>query len=184
IETQIAEIRHLGEELFAEGAYLEAQKQFKAGRDLLVDLGREEEANLFSELIAAIEGLVEERDKRLEILENVKIEGNSIQIFEIYQEIIAISKKLRDPDAASFYQSELIDFFQNDLNFSDLESYRYDLNQKAENLFKNSNFENAAQLYEKCETISRLFVQLGREEEIDIIEEFKRKIDDCLKTLK
>ncbi|MFX1552263.1 MAG: DUF2341 domain-containing protein, partial [Promethearchaeota archaeon] len=184
IAIQINEIKHMGEELFAEGAYLEAQKQFMLGRDLLTNLGREDEAKLFSDLISGIEGLIVEREKRLEILEKVKIEGNSVQVFEIYHEIIAISKKLRDPDTASFYQSELINYFQNNLNFVDLENYRYELNQKAGSLIENNIFEIAAQLFEKCENISQLFVQIGKEEEIINIQEFKRKKEDCLKSLK
>ncbi|MFW9820690.1 MAG: hypothetical protein ACFFE5_13860, partial [Candidatus Thorarchaeota archaeon] len=184
ISIQINEIKNMGEELFAEGAYLEAQKQFKKGRDLLINLGREEEAKLISDLISGIEGLIEEREKRLEKLEEVKIEGNSVQVFELYYEIIAISKKLRDPDTASFYQSELINYFQHNLNLVDLENYRYELNQKALSLIENNIFEIAAQLYEKCENISQLFVQLGKEEEIYNIQEFKHKKEDCLKSLK
>ncbi len=174
----------MGEELFSEGAYLEAQKQFKLGRDLLLNLGREEEANLFSELFSGIEGLIEEREKRLEILEQIKIEGNSMQIFELHQDIIKISKKLKDPDATSFYQSELIQYFQdNNLNLIDLEKYRFELNQKAESLFNNNIFEMAAQLYEKCEKISQLLVQIGRDEDIAKIEEFRYKKNECLKKI-
>jgi hypothetical protein len=183
IETPINEIKDLGEQLFAEGAYLEAQKQFMLGRDLLIDLGREEEAKLFSELISGIEGLIEEREKRLELLERIKIEGNSVQVFELYHELMTISKKLRDPESTSFYQSELINYFQNNLNFVDLENYRYELNQKAGSLIENNIFEIAAQLYEKCENISQLFVQLGREEEIIYIEEFRSKKEECLKKI-
>jgi hypothetical protein len=183
IEIRLSEIKDMGEELFSEGAYLEAQKQFMLGRDLLIDLGREEEAKLFSELISGIEGLIEEREKRLEVLEQVKIKGNSVEIFELYHEIIAISKKLRDPDTASFYQSELINHFQNNLNFVDLENYRYELNQKAGSLIENNIFEIAAQLYKKCENISQLFVELGREEEIVYIEEFRSKKEECLKKI-
>ncbi|MHA2049845.1 MAG: DUF2341 domain-containing protein [Promethearchaeota archaeon] len=184
LEKRINEIRIMGEGLFADGAYLEAQEQFKLGRDLLFNLGREEEAKLFSDLSSGIEGLIEEREKRLEILDQMKIEGNSKQIFELHQEIIKISKKLRDPDAASFYQSELIQYFQNNyLNVVDLEVYRSELNQKAKSLFNNNIFEMAAQLYEKCEIISQLFVQLGRDEDIPKIREFGSKKTECLKKI-
>ncbi|MFX0082890.1 MAG: hypothetical protein ACFE94_14155, partial [Candidatus Hodarchaeota archaeon] len=184
VETQINEIKLLGEELFAEGAYLEAQEQFKLGRDLLINLGREEDAKLFSELISGIEGLVEEREKRLEVLEQIRNEGNSAQVFELHQDIITISKKLRDPDAASFYQVELINYFQNNnLNILDLENYRYELNQKAESLIKNNLFEIAAQLYEKCENISQLFVQLEKDGEVANIEKFRYKKEECLKKI-
>ncbi|MFX1243081.1 MAG: DUF2341 domain-containing protein [Promethearchaeota archaeon] len=184
IEMHLNEIKSLGEELFAEGAYLEAQEQFKMGRDFLINLGREKDAELFSELISGIQGLIEEREKTLEILEQAKNEGKSVQVFESYYEIIAISKKLRDPDTASFYQSELINYFQNNKNLIDLENYRSELNQKADSSIENNIFEIAAQLFEKCEIISQLFVQIGKEEEIINIQEFKRKKEECLKSLK
>ncbi|MHA2282400.1 MAG: hypothetical protein ACXAC5_16275 [Promethearchaeota archaeon] len=185
LEIKINKIKNMAEELFAEGAYLEAQRQFELGRDLLLNLGRQEEAKLFTELISGIEGLIKEREKRLEILEQIKIDGNSEQIFELHQDIIEISKKLRDPDAASFYQSELIQYFQNNkLNLIGLENYRFELSQKAESLFNNNTFEKAAQLYEKCEKISQLLVQLlEREEEIANIEEFRYKRSECLKKI-
>ncbi len=182
LENRINEIRTMGEELFADGAYLEAQEQFKLGRDLLLNLGRVEEANLFSELIFGIEGIIAEREKRLEILEETRIKGDSEQIFDLYQDIIDISKKLRDPDGVSFYQSELIQYFQiNKLGVVDLETYRFNLNQKAESSFNSNIFEIAAQLYEKCEKISQLLVQLGRDEEVAKIEEFRLKKNESLK---
>ncbi|MFW9902581.1 MAG: hypothetical protein ACFFDY_15040, partial [Candidatus Thorarchaeota archaeon] len=156
----------------------------KHGRDMLINLGRKEEAKLFSELISGIEGLIEEREKRLNLLAQTKIEEDTVEIFDLYYEIINISKKLRDPESASFYQSELINNFQNNLNFVDLENYRYELNQKARLLIEKNIFEIAAQLYEKCEKISQLLVQLGKEEEIGNIEEFKHKKEECLKNLK
>ena len=182
LEVRINEIKHLAEELFTEGAYLEALEQFKLGRDLLLNLKKEEEAHLISELISGIEGLIEEREKRLDLLKQMKIEGNSIQIFELYLDIIEISKKLRDPDTSSFYQSELIRYFQNkELNSLDLEMYRVDLDQKANSLFNNNLFEMAAQIYEKCEKISQLLVQLGKKEEITNLEKYKNKKIECLK---
>ncbi|MFX1431915.1 MAG: hypothetical protein ACFFCY_17240, partial [Promethearchaeota archaeon] len=185
IAIQINEIKHLGEELFAEGAYLEAQKQFMLGRDLLTNLGKEEEAKLFSDLISGIEGLIEEREKRIETLEKVKIEGNSVQIFELYHEIIAISKKLRDPDTASFYQSDLIQFFQtNRLKVIDLQEHRNILEQKADSLLVNNQCEIAAQTYGKCERISKLFIQLERDGEVANLEKFRNKKTDCFNRIK
>ncbi|MFX0008187.1 MAG: hypothetical protein ACFFAV_15870, partial [Candidatus Hermodarchaeota archaeon] len=185
IAIRIDEIKQMGEELFAEGAYLEAQKQFKVGKDLLTHLGREEEAKLFSDLISGIEGLIEERERRLELLEQVKIEGDSVQLFELYNEIIDISKRLRDPDTASFYQSELIQFFQiNKLNLIDLEEYRNILEQKADSLLTNNQFEIAAQIYRKCEIISQIFIQLERDEEVTNFEKFRNKITECLNRIK
>ncbi|MFW9829757.1 MAG: hypothetical protein ACFFEY_19440, partial [Candidatus Thorarchaeota archaeon] len=181
VEIQINDIKSLGEELFAEGAYLEAQEQFKMGRDLLINLGKEDDAKLFTELISGIEGLIGERENRLEILEQVKMEMNSVQVFEMYHEIIAISKKLRDLDTASFYHSELIQFFQvNKSKVIDLEEYRVVLEQKADTHMNNNKFENAAQLYGKCELVSQLFVQLEKDGEIANIEKFRKKKAESL----
>ncbi|MHA2324716.1 MAG: LamG-like jellyroll fold domain-containing protein, partial [Promethearchaeota archaeon] len=167
IENYINHYKNLGEELFADGAYLEAQEQFKRGRDFLLNLQREEEAKLFSDLVYGIEELVGEREKRLEALEQFKIEGNVVQIFEMYQDIIEISKKLRDPDSSSFYQSELINYFQtNKVEVVELEKYRFELNQKADSLVDDNLIERATQIYEVCKKISQLFAQLGREGEI------------------
>ncbi|MFX1455670.1 MAG: DUF2341 domain-containing protein [Promethearchaeota archaeon] len=181
IETRVNEIKNLGEELFNEGAYLEAHKQFKLGKDFLMNLGREEDAKIFSDLIAGIEGLIEERDKRLEYLDQLKRDGESVQIFDLYQDLSDISQKLRDPDSASFYQFELIDYFQkNSLELVNLENYRNELNQRAESSFSNGLFKAAATLFDKCERISQLFVQLEREEEIAKLEEFRDKKNECL----
>ena len=69
------------------------------------------------------------------------------------------------------------------MNIIDLEKYRFELNQKAESLFNNNVFEIAAQLYEKCEKISQLLVQLGRDEDVAKIEEFRYKKNECLKKI-
>jgi hypothetical protein len=184
LENKINEIKSSGEDLFAEGAYLEAKEQFKLGRELLLNLGREEEAKLFSELIAGIDGLINEREKRLNVLEQTRIEGNSKEVFDLYQEIIMISDKLRDPEGVSYYQFELIQYFQNnEVGLIELESYRFELNQKAESVFNNNIFAMAAQLYEKCENISKLLVQVGREEEVAKIDEFRYKKEECLKRI-
>ncbi|MFW9829708.1 MAG: hypothetical protein ACFFEY_19195, partial [Candidatus Thorarchaeota archaeon] len=185
VEIRINEIKSLGEELFSEGAYLEAQEQFKVGRDLLLNLGREEDAKLFSELISGIEGLIEERERRLKELVSLKVDGNSVQILELYHEIISISKKLRDPDTASYYQSELIQFFQtNKSKLTDLEEHRSFLEQKADYLLNNNQFDDAAQLYGKCETISQLLIQLEKDGEVGNFEKYKRKKAECLNRFK
>jgi hypothetical protein len=182
IEIQINEIRSLGEELFAEGAYLEAQEQFKLARDLILTLGRNEEAKLLSELISGITGLIDEREKRLEILEQVISEGDPIKIYDTFYDIIEISKKLRDFEGVSMYKSELINYFQiNRFKLINLEKYKGNLEQKAESSMNNNNFEEAAQLYEKCEIISQFLVSLGMEGETANIENFRNKKTDCLK---
>ena len=44
----------------------------------------------------------------------------------------------------------------------------------------NNKFENAAQLYEKCELVSQLFVQLEKDGEIANIEKFREKKAESL----
>ena len=181
LEKQLNEYKTLGEELFAESAYLEAQKQFEHAEKLLLTLGREEEALVFSELTIGIMGLIEEREKRLERLERAKLDSNSINIFDLYYEIIDISKKLKDTDAVNMYQSELIQFFQVDkLKLRDLEYQRFSLNKQANSLLNDNLFKKAAENFEKCEKISNFLVQLGGEEEINNVEKFRKKIKDCL----
>ncbi|MFX1329089.1 MAG: DUF2341 domain-containing protein [Promethearchaeota archaeon] len=185
IGTIVDEIKTLGEELFSEGAYLEAIRQFQHAKDLLLKQGRHEDTVLFSDLIEGIEGLIQEREKRFGLLENEKIGGDSVKIFELYYEIIDISKRLRDLDTASFYQSELIQFFQ--INKSKqiyLENYRDILEEKADSLLNNEQFETAAQIYGKCERISEVFLQSGRDGETAHIEKYKNKKAYCLESFK
>ncbi|MFX1457579.1 MAG: tetratricopeptide repeat protein, partial [Promethearchaeota archaeon] len=184
MDKKINEYKNLGEELFSEGAYLEAQKQFMLARDLLLQLGRDEETKLLSDLITGINNLLEERDKRLELLENTKIAGDAVKIYENYHDVIEISKKLRDTDGVSMYKSELIEYFQlNGPKIKDLEDHRAYLEQYTELLLSNNEFKKAAQLYEKCENISQLFVQLDMDDEVANIEKFRVKKNDCLKRI-
>ncbi|MFW9824428.1 MAG: hypothetical protein ACFFE4_15900, partial [Candidatus Thorarchaeota archaeon] len=184
MDKKINEYKNLGEELFSEGAYLEAQKEFMLARDLLLQLGRDEETKLLSELITGIDNLLEERDKRLELLENTKIAGDAVKIYENYHDVIEISKKLRDTDGVSMYKSELIEYFQlNGPKIKDLEEHRAYLEQYTELLLSNNEFKKAAQLYEKCENISQLFVQLDMDDEVANIEKFRVKKNDCLKRI-
>ncbi|MFW9772985.1 MAG: DUF2341 domain-containing protein, partial [Candidatus Thorarchaeota archaeon] len=114
IELDLIEIKASGEELFNEGAYLEAQKQFELAKNMLLNLGRNEDAKLFSELIEGIGELINKRENLLKILERAKVEGNVVKLFEIYYDLTQISKKLRDSDALHMFQLEFIQIFQND----------------------------------------------------------------------
>jgi len=184
LENQLNEIKTLGEELLHEGAYLEAQKQFETAEKILLKLGRKNEALLFSDLTTGIKELSEEREKRLEILEHEKLEGNSMNIFNIFYDLIEISKNLRDQDAANMYLSELIQIFQADkLKLIDLRNQSLILEEQANSL-KNSNlFEKAAKVYEKCEKISHFLVQLGSEEEKTSVEKFRNKKNECIENI-
>ncbi|MHA2039274.1 MAG: LamG-like jellyroll fold domain-containing protein, partial [Promethearchaeota archaeon] len=180
----IDEIKSLGEELFEEGAYLEAIKQFQNAKEILSKQGKKEDLALFSDLIAGIEGLIEEREKRIEYLEKEKIDGDSVKIFELYFDIIEISKKLRDLDAINMYQSELYQFFQpKKFKLVEIENHRFEFEKKADSLSNNGFFEMAAQIYGKCEEISQFLVKLESEEEIANVEKFRNKKNENLEKI-
>ncbi|MFX1380587.1 MAG: hypothetical protein ACFFA4_15990, partial [Promethearchaeota archaeon] len=173
LDINIDDIKNLGEELFNEGAYLEAIRQFQYAKEVLSKHGRNEDAALFSDLITGIEGLIEERERRLEILKTEKIHGNSVKIFELYYDIIEISEKLRDLDAIGMFESELIKYFQiNKFKLKDIELYLSDLEKEAEALSNNGLPENAAQIYGKCEKISQFLSKLENEGELSNVEKY------------
>ena len=178
---RINKIKIYGEKLFTEGAYLEAQKQFEFAEKILVKLGKKEEALLFSDLTIGIKELSEERDKKLEILEEVKLGNDSLKIFDLYYDLIELSKKLKDYDSANIYLSELTQFYQNDqIKLRDLEYQRFNLYKQANLLMEEKIFEKSAEIYEKCEKISQFLVQIGRDNEKNNVKKFREKINECL----
>jgi len=179
--ARISKIKIYGEKLFKEGAYLEAQKQFEFAEKILLKLGKKEEALLFSDLTVGIKELREERNKKLEIIEKEKLGNDSLKIFEIYYDLIELSKKLKDYDSASMYLSELTQFYETDQKkLRDLEYQRFNLYKQANSLIEEKKFEKSAGFYEKCEKISQFLVQIGRENEKKNVEKFREKIKDCL----
>jgi len=176
IELDLIEIKASGEELFNEGAYLEAQKQFELAKNMLLNLGRNEDAKLFSELIEGIGELINKRENLLKILERAKVEGNVVKLFEIYYDLTQISKKLRDSDALNMYQLEFIQIFQNDnLKLIELEDYRSILEEQIKLFLTENNTTKVVESYEKCEIITELLVQLGREEEKINLDKYRNK---------
>ncbi|MFX0048850.1 MAG: hypothetical protein ACFE8G_11890, partial [Candidatus Hermodarchaeota archaeon] len=136
-------------------------------------LGRNEEAKLFSDLFQGISGLIEKRENLLKVLDKVKVEDNVVKLFELYYDLIQISKKLRDLDAQDMYRSEFIESLQNNnLALSGLEEHRLIMEDqiKVEN-----NSAKVVELYEKCEIISEFLIQLGREEEKINLDKFRNK---------
>ncbi|MFX1323617.1 MAG: hypothetical protein ACFE8N_01580, partial [Promethearchaeota archaeon] len=181
LENNLMEFKALGEELFNEGAYLEAQKQFYRAKNMLLEAGRYEDAKLFSELIEGIEGLIDKRENLLKILERIKTEENVIKIFELYYDLIQISSKLRDLDAVKMYQAEFLQIFEKDeVKLIELIDYRLILEEQIKPLVIEKNFEIVTELYKKCEMISQVLVDLGREEEKFNVEKFKIKKKEYL----
>jgi len=179
--ARINKIKIYGEELFNEGAYLEAQKQFEFAEKILLKLGKKGEALLFSDLTIGIKELSKERDNKLETLEEAKLDNDSLKIFELSYDLIELSKKLKDYDSASMYLSELTQFYQTDqITLRDLEYQRFNLYKQANSLTEEKIFGKSAEFYEKCEKISQFLVQIGRENEKNNVEKFRKKIKDCL----
>ena len=182
LNNRIEKIRNFGKELFAEGAYLEAQKQYEFAEKVLLRLGREEEALKFSDLKISIKELTEAREKKLELLEEVKAGKDSIRIFELYNDLIEISLRLKDDDTADMYKSELVQIFQTDkVKLKDLEYHRFKFYQKANSLLEEESFEKSAEIYGKCENISLFLIELGKINEAVNVEKFRYKINECLK---
>ncbi|MFW9774048.1 MAG: hypothetical protein ACFFEO_17985, partial [Candidatus Thorarchaeota archaeon] len=175
LEPNIKEIKILGEQLFEEGAYLEAIKQFEYAKEVSRKLGRQDDVKLFSELIDGINALIKEREIRIEALDKEKIEGNSIKIFELYQDIINISKKLREFDAVNMFKSEMVDFFSaNNVKLVEIQKHRVDLEEQAELSVINGQYEKSIHKFEKCEQISELLMNFNKNE-ITNIDKFKNK---------
>ncbi|MFX0077098.1 MAG: hypothetical protein ACFE96_16760, partial [Candidatus Hermodarchaeota archaeon] len=182
LDVRINKIKIYGEKLLAEGAYLEAQKQFEFAESILLKLGKKEEALVFSKLKIGIKELSEERDVRLEMLEEVKSGSDTLKIFDTYYDLIELSEQLKDHDSAEMYLSELTHFYQTEQNkLRDLEYQRFQLYRQANLLIEEKNFEHSVELYEMCEKISQFLVQMGRENEKNNVKKFKEKIEECLR---
>ena len=184
LEKQLNEIKILGEELFNEGAYIEAQNQFELAEQLFLKLDKKEEANFYSKLVADIKRLSEEREDKLENLEKEIEKKNFIKVLDLYLDLIQISKKLKDFDIMKMYQSELIQLLKDEkLKISNLEDKRNSLEERANKFLDQNLFEEAAKFYENCEEISHLLLQLDRVEENYNIDKFRAKRNESLKKI-
>ena len=178
---RINKIKTYGEKLLTEGAYLEAQKQFEFAENILLKIGKNEEALLFSDLTIGIKELSEERDEILIMLEKEKLGIDSLKIFDLYYSLIELSEKLKDYDSADMYLSELTQFYQTEqIMLRDLEYQRFKFYKLANSLTEEKNFEKSVELYEKCEKISQFLVHIGRENEKNNVKKFRDKINECL----
>ena len=185
LENRLNDIKTLGEELFNEGAYLEAQRQFEIAEELVLKLDKKDEALFYSKLIAHIKSLSEEREVKLENLENEKEKNNFINVMDIYIDLIQISKKLKDFDMSNMFQFELIQLLKDgNLKISDLEHKRNKLEEQANIYLDQNHFEEAAKFYEYCEEISQILLHLDRLEENYNIDKFRDKINEVLKKIK
>lgn len=181
LKIRINKIKSYGENLLAEGAYLEAQKQFEFAEKILLKLGKKDEALVFSDLKIGIKELREERRERFEMLEEVKLGNDTLKIFDTYYDLIELSEKLKDYDSANMYMSELAQYYQYEQNkLRDLEYQRFNLYKQANSLIKEKNFKQSVEFYEICEKISQFLVKIGRENEKNNVIKFREKIEECL----
>ena len=117
-------------------------------------------------------------------MDTAKIEGNSIKIFELYQEVIEISDKLKDFDAINMYKSEMTDFFNaNKIKLIELQKYEFKLEEQAELSIEAAQYEKAIQKLEKCGQISELLMNFSKNE-MNNVERFKNKKLELLQKLK
>ena len=182
LEKLLPEIKKLGEELFEEGAYLEAQKQFEQAEVILLKLGKNEKATYYYKKILEIDELNEKREKKLEILEQEKLANHAVNITDLYFDLMDIAKKLKDFDSIEMYQSELIQLYDDGiLTISDFKQKRDKLEEEANSLLSQQHFQKAANQYENCEEISHFLVKLGREEEIISVEKYKKRKKECIR---
>ncbi|MFW9784911.1 MAG: hypothetical protein ACFFFB_21705, partial [Candidatus Heimdallarchaeota archaeon] len=87
-----------------------------------------------------------------------------------------ISKKLRDSDALHMFQLEFIQIFQNDnLKLIELEDYRIILEEQIKLFLVENKTEKVIESYDKCEIITELLVQLGKEEEKINLDRYRNK---------
>jgi len=177
-------IKALGEELFDEGAYLEAQKQFKEIEELFLKLGNSKEAALYSKMIIEIDKLNKERETKLELLEQENLEERPTNIIALYIDLIDIAKRLNDSDAVKMYQSEMEHLFNTKkLRIPDFEHKRDSFEKKADLLLNQNHLEKALKLYENCEEISRFLVKIGREEENFNLKKYIDKKNECIRKI-
>jgi len=136
-----------------------------------------------SELITGIKELIKQREIRIEALDIEKKNGNSIKIFELFQEVIEISKKLKDFDAVNMFKSEMLDFYNtNKIKVLEIQRYRNDLEKQAELSAHNGQYEKATHEFEICEHISELIMNFNKNEIINV-DKFKNKKAECQQKL-
>jgi len=184
LKRRLEVIKALGEELFNEGAYFEAKKQFKEVEELYLTLGNSKKAALYSKLINEIDTLNKERETKLELLEQEKLEDHPKKILTLYFDLIDIAKRLKDSDAVKMYQSEMEHLFNTKkLRIPDFEHKRDSFEKKADLLLNQNHLEKAIKLYENCEKISRFLVKIGREEENFNLNKFIDKKNECIRKI-
>ncbi|NVM30563.1 MAG: hypothetical protein HWN65_17110 [Candidatus Helarchaeota archaeon] len=107
LQHHIDEIHKLGDELFSDGAYLDVINHFNQTSITLLKYGLIDEAFTFSQRATKLKALVDEREKKLQLLEREKQRNDLMEVLLLYNDIIELSRKLNDLQAVDYYQYEL-----------------------------------------------------------------------------
>ncbi len=175
LEEEINKIKKKGKRLFDKGDYLEAQKLFKNMESSLLKINRKNEALFFSRKYEQIKNLTDQRRETLKLLTQAKFKKDIIQVINLYNEIIEISKELNDIDGIEMYNVKLKEYTKSyKISIPELELKLMVLEEQAAKCESEYLYGAASDNYEKCEKICLLLRQLGEEEE-DNLEKFRKK---------
>ncbi len=160
IQMELFEIQQKGEELYAEGNPLIAQKYYLMTADLLHKLGRTDEAQIYSELAAEIlqtNEIIQQLSSEL-----VRMKGQNDHERELVTriELIALSKKINERSGVEKYQSEILSLInKNQVEFAQLEQAMQAITEKANQLENLHQPDEAKKLRKKTEIISAILVR-------------------------
>ncbi|MFX0134424.1 MAG: hypothetical protein ACFFDN_12365, partial [Candidatus Hodarchaeota archaeon] len=176
LKEQIAKFEKRGKTLFDKGDYLEALKLFKKTENNLLKINRKKEALIFSRKYDQIKKLIDQRKETLKLLTGAKINKDIIEVINLYNEIIEISKELNDIDGLAMYRVKLSQFTNsNEISIPELELKMMVLEEQAAKCEKEYLYGAASDNYEQCEKICLLLMQLGNKEEENNLVRFREK---------
>lgn len=183
LDTEILEIKKLGGELFAKGAYLQVFEHFKNAAGFLFSIEKNKEASIFLKKANQIKELIDKRNLLLRELEECKNKNNFIlEILDHYEDVIEISIFLNDIEGIKKYTDELNEYYKiNNINLRELELKIPILEEKAIRLESEYLFGAASDQYKECIKILNLLTRLGMKDENNNIEKFRTREKECLK---
>ncbi|NVM55521.1 MAG: hypothetical protein HWN66_17570 [Candidatus Helarchaeota archaeon] len=169
IQNQVNVIQRLGDDLLADGAYIEAINHFNRAASTFLKNGFTKEASIFSNRSGVLKQLIRNRAEKLGLLEREKNGGNFKNITVLYNQIIGISSELYDFDAVAMYQSELNQLqIKNSeresgkLRLKEIKSKQQFFNERASMKGKKLKSSKAANFYRKIQLQSIRDLELKR----------------------
>ncbi|NVM01200.1 MAG: hypothetical protein HWN67_02615 [Candidatus Helarchaeota archaeon] len=144
--------------------------------DHLLKIKRKKEALFFSRKYDQVKKLIDQRKETLKLLTKAKFNKEIIQVINLYNEVIEISKELNDFDGIGMYKAKLSEFTKScKISIPELELKMMVLEEQAAKCEKEYLYGAASDNYEKCEKICLLLMQLGSEEVEANLEKFREK---------